>query len=272
MRHKQKPDLDIKGILPPVISVFLFIVAFSIWGPYVAFNTLGSIILLYAIFIFIAYYRTKHIWTLVSVIYMLVFSATLYSLAPHLTVGYDPFLPPHVKILMALTVLLFWFLIYLNFTRKLKWRGRDILELAAYHVEQAEGSFTERPLPTCKVNFTKRQLDNFAHFFQKKLLGLAYWEESRVVFMPLKFKNEHLALYNPNYNYHEKTWVAINYNGNVSVNFSKKDYLEYWEDLAFDELCHALSDVIIDFLQLYIERKEVRIIDKLDSMRINVFT
>ena len=150
--------------------------------------------------------------------------------------------------------------------------GNSILELAAYHVEQAEGSFTERPLPTCKVNFTKRELDDFANYFQKNLLGLVYWEESRVVFMPLKFKNEHLALYNPNYNYHEKTWVAINYNGNVSVNFSKKDYLEYWEDLAFDELCNSLSDVIIDFLQLYIEGKEVRIIDKLNSMRINVFT
>jgi hypothetical protein len=59
--------------------------------------------------------------------------------------------------------------------------------------------------------------------------------------MPLKFKNEYLALYNPHYNYHEKTWVAINYNGNVSVNFSKKDYLEYWEDLAFDELCKSLK-------------------------------
>jgi len=272
MRHKQKPDLDIKGILPPITSVLIFILASIIWGPYVGFNTLGSIILFYAIFIFITFYRTKHVWTLVSVIYMLIFSSLLYSMAPHLTFDVEPHFPPHVKVLMVCTVVLFWWLIYLSFTRKLKWRGRDILELAAYHVEQAEGSFTERPLPTCKVNFSKRELDDFAYYFQKKLMGLVYWEDSRVVFMPLKFKNEYLALYNPNYNYHEKTWVAINYNGNVSVNFSKKDYLDYWEDLAFDELCNSLSDVIIDFLELYIEGKEVRIFDKLNSMKINVFT
>jgi len=30
--------------------------------------------------------------------------------------------------------------------------------------------------------------------------------------------------------------------------------------------------VIIDFLELYIEGKEVRIIDKLNSMKINIFT
>ena len=272
MRHKQKPDLDIKGILPPITSVLIFILASIIWGPYVGFNTLGSIILFYAIFIFITFYRTKHVWTLVSVIYMLIFSSLLYSMAPHLTFDVEPQFPLHVKVLMLCTVVLFWWLIYLSFTRKLKWRGRDILELAAYHVEQAEGSFTERPLPTCKVNFSKRELDDFAYFFQKKLMCFVYLEDSRVVFMPLKFKNEYLALYNPNYNYHEKTWVAINYNGNVSVNFSKKDYLDYWEDLAFDELCNSLSDVIIDFLELYIEGKEVRIFDKLNSMKINVFT
>ena len=90
--------------------------------------------------------------------------------------------------------------------------------------------------------------------------------------MPLKYKNEYFALFNPNYDYREKTWVAINYNGQVSVNISKKDYLEYREDLAFDELCKSLSDVITDFLELFIEGREVRIIDKMDELRVNVFT
>ena len=90
--------------------------------------------------------------------------------------------------------------------------------------------------------------------------------------MPLKYKNEYFALFNPNYNYHEKTWVAISYTGNVSVNISKKDYLDYREDLAFDQLCNSLNDVMIDFIELFIDGKEVRIIDKMDNLRVNVFT
>ena len=271
MIRKQKPDRTITGFLPAIASYLIFILAFIIWSPTVAMNILGSIILLYAIFIFYAYYRTKHIWTLVSSIYMFTFSALLFSMAPYLIIGRDLDLPPHVKILVVFTIILFWWLIYLNFTRKLKWRGREILELAAYQVEQAEGSFTERPQPTGKVNVTKNELDQFANYFQKKLLGLAFWEDTRVVFMPLKHKNDY-ALYIPGYNYQDKTWVAINYNGNVSVNISKKDYLDYREDLAFDELCKSLSDVMIDFLELFIEGKEVRIIDKMDELKVNVFT
>jgi len=193
-------------------------------------------------------------------------------MAPYLIIGSDVNLPPFVRILVVLTIVLFWWLVYLNFTRKLKWRGREILELAAYNVEQSEDSFTERPQPTGKVNVTKNELDQFANYFQKKLLGLAYWEDSRIVFMPLKHKNDFYALYSPIYNYQDKTWVAINYNGNVSVNISKKDYLEYKEDLAFDELCKSLSDVMIDFLELFIEGKEVRIIDKMNELKVNVFT
>lgn len=272
MIRKQKPDWNITGILPAIASYLIFILTFIIWNPKTAFTTLGSIIFLYAALIFYAYYRTKHVWTMASGFYMLIFASLLFSLAPHLIIGQDVNFPPYVKLLIVFTVVFFWWLIYLNFTRKLKWRGREILELAAYNVEQAEGSYTARPKPTGKVHVTRNELHEFARYFQKKLLGLAYWEDSRIVFMPLKFKNEYYALYNPNYNYHEKTWVAINYNGNVSVNISKKDYLDYREDLAFDELCKSLSDVMIDFLKLFIEGKEVRIIDKMNELRVNVFT
>ena len=89
--------------------------------------------------------------------------------------------------------------------------------------------------------------------------------------MPLKYKNEYFALYSLNYNYKEKTWIAINKNGNVSVNISKQDYLDYKEDLAFDKLCKSLSDVIIEFIKLYSSGREVRIIDRMNSLKINIF-
>jgi len=175
-------------------------------------------------------------------------------------------------VLLVTTILLFDWLLYLNFKRKLKWRGREILELAAQNITETKSNFTDRPLPTGKVDFSKKELEGFATFFEKKLLGLCYLEDNRLVFMPLKYKNEYFALYNPNYNYHEKTWVAINFKGNISVNISKEDYLDYKEDLAFDQLCNALSDLMVEFIQLYLDDRSVRIIDKLDNLKINVFT
>lgn len=273
MRYKQKQNLKITGLLPAIVSVIVFVLVSIIWGFPIGFYVLGSIILIYACLIFYEYYRTKHGWTLLSSIYMVSYSALLITLAPHIDpVNHQFYFPLESKILVATTLIIFYWLAYLNFKRKLKWRGREILELAAYNIDQTDGSFTERPRPTGKVDFSRRQLEDFAKFFQKKLLGLAYKEESRVVFMPLKYKNEFYALYNPNYNYLEKTWVAITNEGNVSVNISKKDYLDYKEDLAFDQLCSSLGDVVIEFISLYIQGKEVRIIDKMDDLRVNVFS
>ena len=57
-----------------------------------------------------------------------------------------------------------------------------------------------------------------------------------------------------------------------AANTNVEDYLDYKEDLAFDQLCNSLNDVIIEFIRLYNEGSEVRIIDKMDNLRINVFT
>ena len=70
----------------------------------------------------------------------------------------------------------------------------------------------------------------------------------------------------------EKTWVAISNDGDVSVNISKEDYLDYKADLAFNKLCSSLSDLIIEFIELYIDGRDVRIIDQMDNLKINVFT
>lgn len=162
-------------------------------------------------------------------------------------------------------------MMYLNFTRKMKWRGRDILELAAQNVDDTSGVHTNRPLPTAMVRYSKLELEAFAEFFQKKLLGLCYFEKERIVFMPLKYKNEFLAIFSSQFAYLDKSWVAITYDGQVSANISKTDYFEYKENLAFEQLCLGLSDVIIDFIDLYLEGSEVRIIDKMDQLKISIF-
>lgn len=272
MNYKQKSGMKITGLIPAIVAVCLFIIAAIFWGPIVGFYFLGFIILLYCLLIFYGYLRTKHSWTLLSAIYMLCYSGCLLTLAPHMIEGQKVNFPVEFKVLLTITLLLGAVLIYLNSNRKLKWRGREILELAAQQVNKADGSFTERPRATAVVNYSERELLNFASYFERNLLGLCYREADRIVFMPLKYKNEYFALYNPAYKYENKTWVAINFNGNVSVNICKADYFDYREDLAFDDLCTSLSEVVIEFIELYLNGADVRIIDKMDDLRMSVFT
>lgn len=272
MEYKIKQNFKITGLLPAIISIIIFVLISILWNQSTGFHVLGSILLFYSLFMLYAFYRTKHFGSLISTLYMISMGLFILSIAQYEILGKHIDFPMVSKVLLVITILLLNWLLYLNFTRKLKWRGREILELAANNVKETKANYTERPLPTGKADLSKQELEAFAKFFEKKLLGLTYKEDTRIVFMPLKYKNEYFALFNPNYNYNNKTWIAFNYNGNVSVNISKDDYLDYKEDLAFDQLCSSLNNVMVDFIELFIDGSKVRIIDKLDNLRINVFT
>jgi hypothetical protein len=58
----------------------------------------------------------------------------------------------------------------------------------------------------------------------------------------------------------------------VSTFISKKDYLEYKEDLAFDQLTASLSNLHLDFFEWYQAGKEVRIKDRIKEVEGNIFT
>ena len=53
---------------------------------------------------------------------------------------------------------------YNIFTRKVKWRKREILELAAFPVNENTNGFSERPKPVGKKDFKHNEILEFAHF------------------------------------------------------------------------------------------------------------
>ncbi len=272
MENKIKNRFKLSVVFPAIIIYTAFILSTLLWGFDMGAFVLGATTITLSIFVFYAYFRTKHLGSFISAVYLVVFGSFCISIHTYIEVGNRIHMNQTSAILFVLTLLLLFWLVYLNFTRKLKWKGRELLELAAQNVNITSNSHTERPLPTGNVDYSRDELNNFSKFFEKNLLGLAYKEDNRIVFMPLKYKNEYFALYNPKYNYKEKTWVAISNNGNVSVNISKQDYLDYKEDLAFEQLCNSLSDTIVEFIELYIAGREVRIIDKMDSLKINILS
>jgi hypothetical protein len=269
---KTKFYLKFYGIIPALVSLIIFgIVALAV-NISIGFITLGAVVILYSFFIFYAYVRTKHFMTLISTLYMINLGLVYMSFY-----DIDIFSPKWVLsnetklLLFTVIVLMIWVFISMML-KKYKWRGRDILELAAQEVEDNPGSFTSRPQPTGKVDFTKSELTAYAKFIQRSLLGLAYKESDKIIFMPLKYRNEYLALYNPNYDYFNKTWLAIDFEGHVSVNISQDDYLDYKEDLDFDHLCKSFSDLMISFIEMFLKGEKVRIKDKLDRLNISIFS
>jgi hypothetical protein len=271
MVQKIKKDYSITGLVPAIVTLLLFFLSLFLWGPSTGFLVLGYTILFIGLLVLYTYLRTRHFGSLISTLYLFSFGGFLLSIAPHIIEHQRFEFPALSKILVVVTIFFFYWMMYLNFTRKLKWRGRDILELAAQNVHETSGVHTNRPMPTGNVSYSRIELEAFADFFQRKLLGLCYKESERMVFMPLKYKNEFMAIFSSRFAYMDKSWVAISYDGQVSVNISKKDYFEYKENLAFEELCYGLSDVILEFIDLYLEGSEVRIIDKMDELKISIF-
>ena len=72
--------------------------------------------------------------------------------------------------------------------------------------------------------------------------------------------------------YTDETWVAFDNNGNVSVNISHRDYLEYKEALAFDQLCESLGNLFVEFVEMYHRGEGVRIIDRLNAVGVSIFS
>jgi hypothetical protein len=58
----------------------------------------------------------------------------------------------------------------------------------------------------------------------------------------------------------------------MSVNISREDYFEYKEDLSFDRLCESLGDVFAGFLDLHRTGTAVRIIDRMNAVRVGFFS
>ncbi|HAQ18959.1 MAG TPA: hypothetical protein DCR40_06960 [Prolixibacteraceae bacterium] len=274
MTRKLKPDRGIQGLVPAIFSVVLFFCTLVIFGYQAAFNTLGIIILVYSlVFGFWPFARTGNAYILVSAFYLVFFGLVLLQVDIKGDIN-NPMANPgnELKLSMIFVYLFLIWLIYLVALKKLKWRGREIMELAAWDVEEALDTYTERPRPAGVVDYSKYDIIDFGNYLKRNLVCMSYQEENRVVLLPIKMSNEFAMLYQPNFDYLSKTWISFGFDGNVSVHISRKDYLDYRDDLSFDHLCESLGKLMITFAEFYMKGDKVRIMDRLNSVKLGYFS
>jgi hypothetical protein len=267
--HKLKPDRNFYPILFPFAGLLVGAFVGVFLGVEIMFVFFTIFFWTYALYSLLIYIRTLNTGFLVSMLFQI--SAGLLSLS----------LPPvkHNPANKGLTVFFLFaelffmvWLILLVVNRKIKWRGRDILELAAKPVDETGSSYTPRPLPVGKTEFTEHQIREFAEFARRNLIAVSYVGKDRVVFVPVMMGREFSFILGLNNDYTDETWVTFDFDGNVSVNISHRNYLEYKESLAFDQLCESLGNLFVDFIEMYKRGEGVRILDRLNAVGISIFS
>lgn len=272
MAKKLKSDKSITGLLPAITALSIVAVAGIFFGLAIGFRVMAVVILVYSLFQFYAFSKVRNLSYFVSATYILTFSLFLF-LVPVSERGFVlREFPPLSKFLGFVVILLLLWLLYLLATRKTKWKGREVFELAAMPVEEASDGFTARPRPTGKTGYSKEDVLAFAGFLRKNQIALPFEEEDKVVLVLVMMGREFSLLYTFRPNYMERSWVAFTFNGDIAVHISKKDYLEYKDQLSFDRLCESMGELFKEFLELFCKGDGVRIIDRLDSTGIGVLS
>lgn len=267
--ERKTKDQSVLKILPiPLGSIIAFIIIATTVGPGPALYVLGGIFLLVSVMPFITFWRTRNAGFLAVAMYLVFAGLMCVSAPPAIEDKSELGLTPLFLVGMYILMLVVG---YLTFNRKLRWRGQEIFELAAMTVEDTGDSFTARPRPAGQVPISKTEMIRFVDFITTNLIAFAFREDKRIVFVLTLPGNDLPYLLGIKKDYLEDTWVAIDYDGNISVNITEDDYLLFKQDLDFDQLCQSLGDVFIEFLELSKNGQESQIIDRMNALRLNPF-
>ena len=270
---KLKPDRNYIGLVPLIFSLLVFALVSVISGFSIGLNVLGAIMWIYAFgFALWTYIKTSNSYFLVSFFYLIVFGLFLISFEPYMLKANGGRLDSQTAFLIIVVFATWLILAYLLTRKKFKWRGREVMELAAWDVEEGEDSYTDRPKPVGKIDASKYDIIDFAKYLKRNLVFMSVVEENRVVLSPVKMGDEFKVIYAPFLGRPNLSWVAIDFEGNVSVHISKNDYLDYIDDLSFDHLSQSLGDLVIEFYDQHSKHDEVRIMDKIDTVKLSIFS
>jgi len=267
--HKLKPDRDFRGLLIPFASLILAAFFGVLFSPKTGFVAIAFFFWAYAAYSTLTFFRTHNTGFLVVAAFQVSAGSLCASLPPE---NSDPEKVAPVVLFLALEIFFLVWMLLNAAARRTKWRGREVLELAAAPVEAVGNGYTPRPLPAGKIEFTQDQILEFSEFARRNLIAVPYLGEDKVVFVPVMTGREFGFIMGLRADYTDETWVAFSFDGRVSVNIAHRDYLEYKESLAFDQLCESLGTVFVEFLEKFQRGEGVRVIDRLNAVGISVFS
>lgn len=265
---KLRSNATLTGIAQPVIALIIYAIIWALYGITWALVGLGVIFGIYAILSLAYLFRTRNPWFFVTFIYQVTIIFGTF-LAPR--VGLYAIPKDNFKPLVLLVVVEMAVMIYIMVNKKLKWRGWEVLEMAARNINEATNGFTDRPRPLGKVNCTRSELVGFSDFLKSKLIAFSIEETDRIIIIPITMGDDYRIPLGLSKNYSEDTRVEFGIDGNVSAQIAKKDYLKYNEALAFDQLVESLGELFISFFEQYQKGEEIRIMYEIEKIKTHPF-
>lgn len=262
-RKLKPPILSTEGIIGIIAtSCFLFLLIFSFrlaMGFGVLITSFAAILSL------IIMIRTHNVYFIVSFLAQLLATAFLLTIA---IFGIEEIKPFLVAIAGLMVVSMTMMLIFI-FQKKMKWRTREVMEMAAQPVDDIKDGFTSRPLQAARADYAVDELRDFASFISKSMIAIPIHEASRTIFV-VNIPLGRLLFFNKDYR--DRSWVSFDHEGNISASISQVDYFQYRDDLAFDQLCDSLGKLFYKFFEDYRAGKGQRVIDRFNAMKLNIIT
>jgi hypothetical protein len=267
--RRLKPDRNFNMILLPFGVLVIGALLVAVYSFKAACVFIAVVFWVYAVYSFLTFVRTQNAGFVVTALFQATAGLVAFVFRGATHRGDAP------DILVFLGALEFFFLVWLvilTATKRIKWRGREVLELAAAPIEKVGNGYTPRPLPAGKTEFSRKQIIEFAEFARQNLIAVPYVGKDKVVFVPVMQGREFGFILGCKSDYTDETWVTFDFEGNVTVNISHRDYLEYNEALAFDQLCESLGTLFIEFIAMFHRGEGVRIIDQMNALNIPYFS
>ncbi|PLX01880.1 MAG: hypothetical protein C0595_13115 [Marinilabiliales bacterium] len=270
--QKLKSGSPIKVFIPAIISIVILALSSIFLGLEIGLKMLGGIIFIYALISLGFYFpQTRSNVYLISSSYLLAFGLVLFNIQIQHTGNHILAFPPISRLFLIWMVISWIWLFYLMVTNQTRWKGSNILELTAIGVEPSNNAYTERPFPVREIDFTKDEILAMAAYLRKNLISIHYNDGDKIYFVPINNGAAMELVFRSGFNVIEDTWIAFDPSGMVSVHISRKAYLSYRENLAFDQLCNNLGNLFIEFLDDYRKGEDVRIMDKLKTVKSDFF-
>jgi len=164
------------------------------------------------------------------------------------------------------TLLILVVLVILILNRYYKWKTTELFELAARPVNDIKNGYTNRPLPTGKMDYSWEELLNFSNFIRSNLISVVYFEKDKIVF---GLNHSRFKLITFSKDYMVGSWVSFDRHGNVSVHISADDYQNYKDAYAFNQLCENMGKVYGELFVLFRTKRKNEILQKLHINRVN---
>jgi hypothetical protein len=203
----------------------------------------------------LVYFRTRNHGHLIATLYYTCLSVTFFMPADS---GSRTFLAIPTSVLLILYL-------FILFSKRLNWRYREILEMAAQPVNDAKNGFSSRPFQISKGIYTKNEILTFARFIMRHVIAFSIIEENRLVLVLPKNMFSYMIFFKKDYR--QATHVIFDFKGNITVSMARKDYEQYVEEWTFDQLCESLGNIFKRFLALHQEGKKDEIIAVLNNFK-----